>query len=106
MNERTFLIALDSADPTLDQAAVKTLIRSDPDFLAWWNHLPSIFLVTTRLNEDQISERLKRVTQGATFLVVEVNPVRSEGWLPERAWRWIRRRSGETSDATDNRLAG
>ena len=98
MDERTFLVALDAADPRVDSMAIRERIRSEPKFTAWWNHIPYVFLITTPLTEAQVSKRLKPLTQGARFLVVEINPEHSEGWLPERAWRWIRRRSNDPAE--------
>ncbi len=92
MDEKTFLISFDLADDRLDTAAIKGFIKNNPDFTAWWNHLPLIYLVQSRLSADDISEQVERHTRGARFLVMEVNPANSNGWLPERSWTWIKRR--------------
>lgn len=93
MPERTFIIAVDPYAASLDIEDLREHIRTSPEFHNWWNHIPFVFLVTTDVDADRVSESLARHTNGARFLVMEVNPSESEGWLPERGWNWIRRRS-------------
>jgi hypothetical protein len=94
--DRLFIIAVDPAAPEVDGARLKELIKNSDAFRNWWNHIPSLYLVNSGLDAAGISALVSPVTNGARFLVMEVNPAESEGWLPERGWNWIRRRSGST----------
>jgi len=98
-NSRTYMIVLDAATiaPAYDQ--VVSFITSSPAFHGWWNHLPYTFLVSTGLDADGISERLRPFTKEARFLVIEVNPTESEGKLPRKGWEWIRGRERLTVPA-------
>jgi hypothetical protein len=62
-------------------------------FENWWNHIPGVFLVVSDKDVGTISKAIRRYTKDARLLVVEANIAESEGLLPERSWRWIRRRS-------------
>lgn len=97
MDEKTYLISLDVADEHLDHDRVRTFIRTNPDFAAWWNHIPSLYLVRTRLSADGVSEQVEQYTNQARFLVMEVNLANSQGWLPSRSWEWITRREAAAS---------
>ncbi len=58
----------------------------------WWHYLDSTWLVDTSLDADGIWKRLKpAVDENDFFLIVGVTKDYS-GWLPEKAWKWIRER--------------
>lgn len=106
MSERTYIIALDGLDPVVDSAEIKNFIKAnDRDFKNWWNHIPYVFLVTSEMSADAIAERLKPFSHGSSFVVMEVNPANSEGWLSERAWNWIRKRSPSRASELLSRLS-
>jgi hypothetical protein len=93
--ERTFIVTIDVTDPDLQIANVREVLTTHEGISNWWNYIPGVYLVRTVLTADQIGDLIKPKSAGASFLVTEVNLRRSEGWLSERAWRWIRRRSRE-----------
>jgi len=96
MANKIYLITVDPTDPSVDLGRLKTFLKAgSPDIENWWNHIPYVFLVATGLDADAISELIRPFTGHARFLVVEIHPAESEGSLPEKAWRWIRTRSGQ-----------
>ena len=97
MSEPTYLIAFDIVDPDLDLKPIKEHIRTSPDIKHWWNYIPGLYLVTTALGADDITERLRQISGEASFLVIRVDPEDSQGWLPEKSWNWIKRRERERS---------
>ena len=97
MAEQSYLIA---ADVTADLAAIKDQIKQDEAFTHWWNHLPAVFLVTSRLTADQITDRLSPVVGDARFLVIGVRLDDTEGWLPEKSWRWIKHRERDVASSS------
>jgi hypothetical protein len=96
MANKIYLITVDPTDPSVDLGRLKEFLKSaGPNIENWWHHIPHVFLVSTGLNADAISDLIRPFTGHARFLVVEVHPAESEGLLPEPAWRWIRTRSGQ-----------
>ncbi len=93
MASRTYIITFDLLDPTLDPDALKEFIKTTQMFENWWNHIPGVFLVVSDRSAGAISKAIRRYTKEARLLVIETNTAESEGFLPERSWRWIRRRS-------------
>jgi hypothetical protein len=59
---------------------------------SWWHYLPSTWLVDTDLNPNDLYQKLKPFinTDGDHILVTRLDSAR-QGWLPKKAWEWIRR---------------
>jgi hypothetical protein len=94
MPNRIYLITVDPTDPSVDHDRLKTFLKAgSPDIENWWHHIPHVFMISTRLDADAISDLIRPFTGRARFLVIEVQPGESEGALPEPAWRWIQSRS-------------
>ena len=98
MTERTFMLTIDFLDPTLDLEALNEFIKTSPLFDNWWNHIPGVFLVVSSEDASKISAAIRKYTRETRLLVVEVNPSESDGWLTEKGWTWIRRRSDHRTD--------
>lgn len=94
--QQTLMVVFDVTDPELEIPDVRRVITGCAEFTNWWNHIPGTYLITTSLNAGEVAERLRPSARDARFLVIAVDPAQSEGWLPERAWRWIGRRSRST----------
>lgn len=64
---------------------------------SWWHYLPSTWLVDTDLSPEDLYRELKPFLQdGDHILVTKLDPER-QGWLPKKAWEWIRRHEPEIS---------
>jgi hypothetical protein len=87
---------LDLLDPTLDLDGLKEFIKTSSVFENWWNHIPGVFLVVSDQDAAAISKAVRRYTNEARLLVIETNPRDSDGWLSERSWKWVRRRSRDS----------
>ncbi|MFI0846441.1 hypothetical protein [Mesorhizobium sp. IMUNJ 23232] len=59
------------------------------DILSYWNHLPLLYFVKTRLAVGVVSSKIKPFFGGSWYIVIEVNPVGADGWLPQPAWDWF-----------------
>lgn len=58
---------------------------------AWWHYLDSTWLVTTSLSPSQAWEKLAVVAdKNDNFLILNITGDGYSGWLPEKAWDWIR----------------
>ena len=99
MVERTYIVAVDAADPSANSMALRHAVEDNPDVSEWWNHIPCVYLVTTLLGADELSASFYTRSRIEKFLVMEVNMGESEGLLPDQAWRWIQRRSPGANSA-------
>jgi hypothetical protein len=98
MKNRTYLITLDLLDPTLELDGLKEFIKTSSLFLNWWNHIPGVFLVVSEADAATISKAVRRYTNEARLLVIETRPEESDGWISERGWKWLRRRSSQETE--------
>lgn len=98
MADKAYIIAVDAWNTEPDVTALKDYIRTSPSISNWWNYIPCVFLVMSPMSADELSDALKPHTRDASLLVIEANLRNSEGWLPERAWKWIKRRQRQEAD--------
>ena len=94
-----FLIAFDLRDQTLEYDLALRYILDCREFEAWWNHMPGVFLVITRLSANEISNRLRAFTKQSNLLVVQADLQNSDGSLSRNAWEWIIKRATEHEPA-------
>lgn len=102
MRENTFALAVDVSDDRIDHDGLRSFIRNNPDVTAWWNQIPSFYLLETRLNADEISQHVDRYANKSRYLVVKIDPKTSQGRLPERAWAWLERRAASLETMSES----
>jgi hypothetical protein len=59
------------------------------DILGYWNYIPLLYFVKTRLSATQLTEKLQGFLGSGIFIVAEVNPENINGRLPQPAWNWL-----------------
>jgi hypothetical protein len=58
---------------------------------SWWHYLDSTWLVSTSLSPRQAWDKLAAVVdKNDHFLIVNITGDTYGGWLPEKAWDWLR----------------
>jgi hypothetical protein len=93
MTDRTYVLAIDASCGFADLERIRAYVTTSDDFSSWWNHIPMVFMLESRLNADAIGERLHALAPDARFLLTGVNLTESQGWLPELSWKWIEKRA-------------
>jgi len=89
------MIYLVSFDPhKVDANGLHETIKNSELITDWWHYLGSTYLVSsTAPTAKKLQLDIQKKWSAQRFLVVEVNLPNSEGWLPEKAWEWIRKHS-------------
>ena len=61
----------------------------------WWHYLDSSWLLDTTYTPAQVWEKLsKHLDKNDHLLIIRVtNNPQFSGWLPEKAWEWLRSRT-------------
>ena len=55
----------------------------------WWHYLESTWIIDTESEPEHWTDRLlKHLDSNDSLLVIEVCE-NYQGWLPERAWKWL-----------------
>lgn len=74
----------------VNQRALEQYIVDSVDILAFWNHVPLMYIVKSRLGAPALTQKFLPFFDGRFFLVAEMNPENVSGWLPAAAWEWFR----------------
>ncbi|GAC69413.1 hypothetical protein [Gordonia soli] len=58
----------------------------------WWHYLDSTWIVVSSLSPSQALDRLKPALDDSdSVLVVDISGDSYSGWLPQKAWDWLRK---------------
>ena len=82
-----YIISYDLKKPDRDYTGLFEAIKG---FDGWWHYLESTWIVKTGDDPNQIWEKLKpHIDENDNLLIIEAGKER-QGWLPKKAWDWIR----------------
>lgn len=88
MANKTYLISYDlqkNADYTKLYEAIKT---AD----GWWHYLESFWIISSSKTLDYWRDFLRNeINSGDRFIVIEISEGKTDGWLPQDAWDWIKK---------------
>ena len=58
---------------------------------AWWHYLGSVWIVNTRFTPQECYDRIKPNMDANDYLfIVDISQKERQGWLPTKAWDWLR----------------
>ena len=84
------LITYDLNKPGQDYTSLHEAIKA---YGTWWHHLDSTWLIDTNQTPSQCVDNLRQyMDNNDNILVIEVCK-NYQGWLPEKAWEWLRARN-------------
>ena len=89
-----FLIAVEISRGSRDffLEKIKTHIVSNKQmFESWWNYMPGIFIVVCpeNITLNDINDYLLKFDKGNHYLVIHLEHMTMNGWLPSDAWHWL-----------------
>jgi hypothetical protein len=70
--------------------ALRQYIVDSVDVLSFWNHLPFLYLIKTKVDLNTITHKLAPFYSGKFFIVMAIDPDNVNGILPMTAWEWFR----------------
>lgn len=85
------MILLVTYNLTSSPAAYPQLFRVLKGQNSWWHYLPNTWLVDTELSADELYRSMKPFLEDGDHLLVTKLDAERQGWLPKKAWEWIRR---------------
>ena len=60
--------------------------------VSWWHYLDSTWIIKSEQPVNYWSEKIRGVIdKNDNFLIVDITKQNRQGWLPKKAWDWIRR---------------
>jgi len=86
-----FVVSYDLSKPDRDYSGLIEELKKSP---GWWHYLESTWLIQTDETATQLYKRLAdKIDRDDSILVIQAGKDR-QGWLPEKAWEWIRQHVG------------
>src|SRR5258708_7667872 len=85
----TYLLCFDRSVAVSENYAVYNYLRDGFHISTWWNHIPGVFIFNTERDLVRLQADFLPFFAGKHFLIIEVNPYRTGGWLPQAAWDWL-----------------
>ena len=57
----------------------------------WWHYMDSVWIIKTENTPDGIVDFLKdKIDKDDRLFVVDITQQKRQGWLPSKAWEWIK----------------
>ena len=69
--------------------ALTRYLYDSTDIIAYWNYIPLVYCVKTRLSATQLTAKLHAFFPSGNFMVGEINVHNLNGVLPKEAWGWF-----------------
>ncbi|MGH8502796.1 MAG: hypothetical protein ACREVE_10085 [Gammaproteobacteria bacterium] len=82
-----YCVSYDLKKPDGDYSALFTELKASS---GWWQCLHSTWLIATLESADQLCDRLRRHMHADDHLLAIEVETDYSGWLPEKAWQWIK----------------
>lgn len=83
-----FVISYDLKSPGKDYSSLYEVIKS---FGAWWHYLDSTWIIRSQRSVSDISDLIRqRMDANDRLIVAAISVHDTDGWLPQKAWDWIR----------------
>ena len=55
----------------------------------WWHYFDTSYLIISSLNTNELYNIISPGIPKQFLLIIEVQPVSCQGWLPANAWKWL-----------------
>ena len=94
---KTYLVAYDFTGSPDRYSELFDELKESPK---WWHWIDSVWLLRTKESANQIYARLEpHLDEDINLFITEIGSDH-QGWLPRKAWKWIRRNAnGESSSS-------
>jgi hypothetical protein len=82
------IVSYDLKVPGRDYAKLYEVLKSGH---SWWHYLESTWIISSNKDIETWSERIRSVLDvNDRFIIVDITRQSYNGWLPDKAWEWIR----------------
>ena len=84
-----YLVTYDLKQPDKDYEPLYEAIKKCGS--SWWHYLESTWIVSTDISVDECVKCIRQtMDENDYLLVVEITQQHRQGWLPSKAWDWIK----------------
>jgi hypothetical protein len=84
----TLLVSYDLKIPGKDYEQLYSVLKSAP---GWWHYLESTWILSTNESVQVWADRIRgAMDTNDNFIVVDITGRSRQGWLPKKAWEWLK----------------
>jgi hypothetical protein len=84
---RIYLLAFDPYKT--DSVKLHEVIKEKTHIKDWWHYIGSTYLIASDFTLATVHNDILKGWPKQRYLLIEVDPKVSNGWLPPEAWAWI-----------------
>jgi hypothetical protein len=95
MSGRSKIYAILYDRDLVDTEELHRFVSNSEIVTRWWHHIKSCYLIKSERSAIDIADALPESMRDGGFLIVGVDLENSNGWLSDKAWKWITERQGE-----------
>lgn len=89
MANNIYILTFDRSE-NFDYNKLHQFIKNDTlEITDWWHYIKSSYLLVSPYSADFLANKIMQVIPNQNFLVIKLNPIDHQGWLPKDAWDWI-----------------
>jgi len=70
-------------------AALQQYLHDSADVIAYWNYIPLVYCIKSRLNAAELTYKLAPFFTPRGFMIAEIDVQNLDGRLVPEAWRWF-----------------
>lgn len=90
MSRHAFILVFDR-DDFLDYKSIHNQIISIDSLLNWFHYIKSSYiLITNESSAKQLAKKIQPIIPQKSYLLVEIDMNNRQGWLPRKAWDWLK----------------
>ena len=83
-----YIVSYDLKTPGRDYESLYEAIKG---YSGWWHYLESTWIIKSDMSATDIANALhKKMDSNDYLLIVDITNKDKDGWLPKKAWDWIR----------------
>lgn len=91
---KIYLVAYDLPGSSDEYSDLFDELRKSP---RWWHYIDAVWLLSTDETANEIYARLEpHLYEEINLFITEIGNDR-QGWLPRKAWKWIRKHANRES---------
>ena len=95
MNNRYIYALMFDRDDNTDFKKLHEELVSKRCIVNWFHYIKSSYILVSDLSTaNSLDREIRDVLINKDYLLVAIDLKDSQGWLPERAWQWIKRQIG------------
>lgn len=88
-----YIIIFDYTQIQFETSEIHRYITTSPQVTDWWHYLPNVYIVSTGMTIQIMTQSMTRDFPGMRFFISRIDPSEVNGILPQKAWDWFKNKT-------------